>query len=189
MIATHRCKVCGALWRFDPPSWELLSVARGECCEEDIPQHHIEVLGVLGLRASGPGLGLGEAFREALKDAHAHPRSACARLGIPFRTHKHWMAQEPDEGSELEAYQRQVELALVDQEAASHVAMEQAVKDAKGSHATPMLNMLKWRHEQRFRGLHDEPVQKIEVTNTAASLSDAQISARLAELDAKERGE
>lgn len=132
---------------------------------------------------------MGEAFRAALKDKHAHQKSVCVKLGISYRTHKYWMAQEADEGSELEAYQREVMLGLVEQEAASLDAMEDSVKAAKASHATPTFNMLKWRHEQRFRGLHDEPVQKIEITNNVQNMSDAELAAALAKAEKGEGGE
>ena len=103
-------------------------------------------------------------MRAALQEKHAHQLSACTKVGIPYRTHKDWMAKKADEGSELEAYQREVLLGLIEQSAAALDAMEEAVKAAPGTHATSTFNMLKWRYENRFRSLHDEPAQKVELT-------------------------
>jgi len=50
---THRCKVCGALWRFwrkedthfsSMDSWSLVSIACGKCCDMETMGEQIEYL-------------------------------------------------------------------------------------------------------------------------------------------------
>lgn len=51
-VATHRCKVCGALWQQIPPeppvfprgSWTLISEKCGPCCDNEIMDDQIESL-------------------------------------------------------------------------------------------------------------------------------------------------
>lgn len=48
--ATHRCKVCGALWRWNTPSvvrdgsWSLVSATCGKCCDNVAMGDQIEEL-------------------------------------------------------------------------------------------------------------------------------------------------
>lgn len=120
---------------------------------------------------------LGRKFREALKEKHSHQYGVCAKLGIPWRTHTWRMAQDAEPGSELEGYQLEVMAGLDEQRRLDLDDMESAVKDAPGSHATPVLNMRKWRHQCRFRMFEDEAPQKVELTGKDGEpLANASIS-------------
>jgi hypothetical protein len=65
MAATHRCKVCGALWRFNPPdpgdtlfprgSWTVQTPAvMGACCDQAPMGDQIEPLDALEGMTCGP---------------------------------------------------------------------------------------------------------------------------------------
>lgn len=51
LLATHRCKLCGASWRLNPPtkvqpegSWSLVSKSCGKCCDNVAMGEQIERL-------------------------------------------------------------------------------------------------------------------------------------------------
>jgi hypothetical protein len=58
---THRCKVCGALWRLWDCSWSLVSAKAGECCDNAEMGLQIEAL------PPAPGPDAGEMVRSLLE--------------------------------------------------------------------------------------------------------------------------
>jgi hypothetical protein len=48
LAATHRCKVCGALWICFSDSWSLASQKCGPCCDNQPMDAQIEAVGVYG---------------------------------------------------------------------------------------------------------------------------------------------
>lgn len=48
LAATHRCRVCGALWIYFSDSWSLASQKCGECCDNQPMDAQIEAIGVYG---------------------------------------------------------------------------------------------------------------------------------------------
>ena len=137
---------------------------------------------------------LGKKFREALKKPHSHQLSVCAELGISRNTHKMWMSAEAEPGSQLALYQQEVIAGLNDQRVADLEDMEKSLKAAKGSHATPTLNMRLWRHKNRFQMFEADDIKKHEHTGkdggpietAVGTMSDAQLDAIIASRGASE---
>lgn len=95
-----------------------------------------------------------------------HQLGACAKAGLPWRTHMRWMAADAAEGSDLAYYQSQVLDALEDQRQASLKAGAKAVEDADPSKANAAFNVWKLGHDGRFKRFetHDSEATKVELT-------------------------
>ncbi len=109
-------------------------------------------------RTIDPSRELGERFAELLKEPHAHQIGVCARLGIPWGTHKRWMAAE-DPKDDVAAYQAAVLLGLDRARINDLKDAYEKVNDAPGTHASTVWNMRKHAHESRFRRFYDEPTR------------------------------
>lgn len=106
----------------------------------------------------------GEAFAALLAEKHSHQLGCCAKLGIPWSTHMRWMASTAAEGSDLEAYQKAVLVALDEQRKRDLDEIDVQLETAEPNRIATMWNVRKHRHESRFKRFYEADAQKVELT-------------------------
>lgn len=96
----------------------------------------------------------------------AHQLGACAKAGLPWRTHMRWLSADVEEGSDVAYYQCQVIAALDEQRKASLEEGAAVVEAAHPAKANAALRVWEFNHEGRFRRFqeHDAPKSQIELT-------------------------
>jgi len=107
---------------------------------------------------------LGERFAELLSEKNSHQLGVCAKLGIPYRTHAHWMAQEAEPGSDIAEYQSAVLAGLDAARRADLDDIDLAIDESEGSHVGTVWNSRKHRHDSRFKRFYEPDTQKVELT-------------------------